>query len=197
MVEWRQLRDFPDYEISEYGSIRRLTDCASAKRGKVLRPKTDKYGYLCVRPFFRGVGKHLTVHRLVAITFLGDPSSLRDQVAHFDGNHKNNHYTNLRWATAKENKADMARHGRTPTGERHPRSVLRSSDVALMRFIDAQAKTWNFPFTRQKDIGMVFGMHQANVSALIRGLFRNEPAAITTESAKSNNEQRAQLKAMA
>lgn len=161
MTEWRQCAEFPDYEISEDGVVRRLTDSHCAPRGKVLRPKTDRYGYLAVRPFFRGCGRHVTVHRLVAKAFLGEPPTPAHQVAHFDGNHQHNHYTNLRWATNSENTEDKRRHGRMPIGERHHKAKITSADVLVIRRRCAAGE-------RQKDVGRDFGLGQASVSSIVR-----------------------------
>lgn len=58
-------------------------------------------------------------HRLVAIAFLGWPAdpALTD-VAHNDGNPANNHVSNLRWATHRDNQLDMREHGTMQDGER-------------------------------------------------------------------------------
>ena len=42
------------------------------------------------------------VHRLVALCYLENPENKKD-VDHIDGNRKNNHVSNLRWATRSEN----------------------------------------------------------------------------------------------
>jgi len=46
--------------------------------------------------------KAYSVHRLVAIAFIENPDSL-PQVDHIDHNKKNNHVSNLRWITNKDN----------------------------------------------------------------------------------------------
>lgn len=51
------------------------------------------------------------VHRIVALTFIGVPPFAKSEVCHNDGNRRNNHYSNLRWGTRKENVADSIRHG--------------------------------------------------------------------------------------
>jgi HNH endonuclease/NUMOD4 motif len=170
MVEWRQIAEFPDYEISEDGEVRRLTDSKCAPRGYVLKPKTDRYGYLAVRPFCNGRGRHVTVHRLVALTFLGDPPTPEHQVAHFDGDHKHNHYSNLRWATARENTSDKDRHGRMPRGERHHKSKLSDEEVAEIRLIGSVSAP-----LYQYEIAQMYGVSQPQVGLILRGKSRLQP----------------------
>lgn len=43
------------------------------------------------------------IHRLVAHAWLRKPKAYKDKVLHIDENPVNNHYTNLKWGTQKEN----------------------------------------------------------------------------------------------
>lgn len=164
VIEWRQLVEFPDYEISELGVVRRLTDSRCAKRGHVLRPKTDRYGYLAVRPFHCGKGRHVTVHRLVAIAFIGEPPTPDHEVAHFDGCHQNNDWHNLRWATSQENCADKKRHGRVVVGERHHKAKLTAKDVAEIRLIASVPAP-----LYQYEIAALYGVAQPTIGSILRG----------------------------
>lgn len=47
--------------------------------------------------------KRMSVHRLVALTYLEAPTDKQVWVNHKDGNKSNNHYTNLEWTTISEN----------------------------------------------------------------------------------------------
>jgi HNH endonuclease len=73
------------------------------------------------------------VHVLVATAFLGIKPFPKAEVAHKDGNPRNNHYSNLSWKTHRDNEADKRRHGTTLCGERNPMAKLRTKDVVLMR----------------------------------------------------------------
>lgn len=74
----------------------------------------------------------LSVHRLVAIAFLGNPPPAH-QVAHADGDKTNNHVNNLRWATCRENILDKQVHGTQARGETQGSAKLTSADVLAIR----------------------------------------------------------------
>lgn len=86
------MKIFDDYEIDENGNI------YSYKSNKYLTQHLDRHGYLYVTIH----GKHHKVHRLVAETFLENPYN-KPCVDHIDRNKLNNHYSNLRYVTPKEN----------------------------------------------------------------------------------------------
>jgi len=62
----------------------------------------------------------LYAHRAVALAFHGFPLFPNADAAHKDGNKKDNHYTNIYWATRWENMQDNIRHGVTNAGEMSP-----------------------------------------------------------------------------
>src|ERR1044072_7187157 len=116
---WKTIPFAPSYAVSSFGRVRRIAGGQGARAGLLLKPiQTDRYP--AVNLYTRGVGaEHCHIHRVVAITFLGEPPTNRHQVAHWDGDPHNNRLENLRWATAKENGgSDVIRHG-TRRGERN------------------------------------------------------------------------------
>lgn len=94
--EWREIHDYPDYEISIYG------DVYSKKYGKILTPGVDTHGYYTVSLYRDGVSRDKRINRLVAEAFIPNPSN-KPQVNHINGVKTNNHVTNLEWATCSEN----------------------------------------------------------------------------------------------
>lgn len=69
---------------------------------RILRPATDKNGYLTVDLYKDGKRKTYKVHRLVAQAFIPNPLGL-PQCNHKDENPSSNYAENLEWVSAKEN----------------------------------------------------------------------------------------------
>ena len=96
MKEWRKIKGFDTYSVSNQGEIRNDT------RGRILKPQPSTCGYLYVH-LVKNRRKYMCyVHRLVDAAFIGNPNNL-PQIDHIDGNKENNCVDNLRWVTASEN----------------------------------------------------------------------------------------------
>ncbi len=135
-AEWRVVPGFSDYEVSSQGEVRRRTPgTGGTKVGRALRAHT------CRRTGYRRMGlrapdgskRMVSVHRLVAMAFLGPAPSPAYQVAHADGDRENNLIANLRWATPKENARDKRLHGTWPDGRSNGRAKLTLAQVREIR----------------------------------------------------------------
>ena len=86
------------YEVSDQGRVKSL------KFGKerILKPGSDKDGYLQVGLHKNGYKKMCRVHRLVSQTFIPNPNNL-PEVNHRDENKTNNSVQNLEWCDRKSN----------------------------------------------------------------------------------------------
>ena len=161
-LRWEIIPDWPEYEVSEYGDVRRRLPGGSpiGRVGRVLRPSGWGH-YLQVYLHGRAGRQYRTIHRLVALTFIGEPPSKQHQVAHNDGNPKNNHYSNLRWATAAENSADKLRHGTARRGE----------DVGISKFTERtvlQIRALGSKGIPQALIAEIFSTSQSHVGRILR-----------------------------
>ena len=97
------------YEVSNLGRIRSFDRWVKSKngsiricRGRILKPYTNKDGYLCVVLSKNNKHKTYKVHRLVAEAFLPNPNNL-PQVNHKDENKQNNNVENLEFCDCKYN----------------------------------------------------------------------------------------------
>jgi len=93
-----------------------------------LKQRKNLHGYLTVK----AQGKAVTVHKLVAASFLGiRPDHL--QVCHNDGNKVNNRASNLRYDTAEANNKDKVIHGTSTRGENNNTAKLTEDEVWFIR----------------------------------------------------------------
>ncbi len=81
---WKPVKGYEGlYEVCNYGNVRRLATRtynghgSFIKSGKLLRPTTDKDGYLVVGLCDRGRNKTAKVHRLVAEAFIPNPNVVK------------------------------------------------------------------------------------------------------------------------
>jgi hypothetical protein len=91
------------YEVSDHGRVRRIAPAGGAKVGHILKPSRHPQGYRTVYlSLAPGIRKGVTVHKLVAIAFIG-PRPAGYVTNHKDGDKTNNRATNLEWVTQLEN----------------------------------------------------------------------------------------------
>lgn len=95
---WRQVDSFPNYKVSSKGLV------INCKTGRILKQHIGTTGYYHIRLHNAEKGSTLTckIHRLVATTFVNNPSK-KKCVDHINNNRLNNNVLNLRWVTYQEN----------------------------------------------------------------------------------------------
>lgn len=104
-MQWKVIEEFPYYEVSEYGDIRRI------KTGKIIKPVDDRGYHLYVLPRRGKKRKAARAHTLVLKAFVGPKPFPEAEACHNDGKRDHNHYSNLRWDTQAANHADKLKHG--------------------------------------------------------------------------------------
>ena len=106
MYEMKEIPGFEDYFIDNLGNVFSNMFKGTSKhiRMNFKQLKTRMFnGYKTINLCKDGHQKCCFVHRLVALTFLGEPSSPDLVVNHKDGNKLNNIPENLEWVTQIEN----------------------------------------------------------------------------------------------
>jgi hypothetical protein len=128
MEEWRDVVGFEGlYKVSNFGRIQ------TVKTGKIKEQtisKADNRPYLSL--WKNNKIKVCRPHKLVMEAFVSlRPEGL--ECCHNDGNPQNNHWSNLRWDTPKNNHADKVKHGTTNRGEQCGTAKLTLEQVRAIR----------------------------------------------------------------
>jgi len=117
--------EYPDYSASESGNI------YSHKWNKfrLIKPRMMN-GYWFVTILNKDSKKKtIAVHRLTLTAFKGEPPFFKNVCRHINGNRTDNHVSNLKWGTHKENSDDRTAHGRKPMGEKTKSNSLLSYQI--------------------------------------------------------------------
>ncbi len=168
-MDWRRCAEFPDYEVSESGDVRRLTSSPTRVAGWRLRGFVNSDGYLAYALLDpTGLKRAVTAHVLVATAFLGARPSSAHEVAHDNGSRVECHYRNLRWATRKENHSDIQVHGTALKGVKNGRAKITEQDVTDIRREYVAIK--NSRGTRSvAELDVRYGIHRATVLGIAKG----------------------------
>jgi hypothetical protein len=128
---WLPIDGHGDYEVSDFGRVRCVAVRRYLKPGDLVSNVQVNTGYLhvCLD------GHPYSLHRVVCSTFNGKQPSPKHEVAHNNGVRVDCRAVNLRWATRKENSADIKLHGteNPPYGEMQGRHILTESSVFAIR----------------------------------------------------------------
>lgn len=119
--QWRPVPGYESrYEVSDHGRVRSL-GFYMKNRGKTKSWKPGRIldGFAIQPQGYRGVtlvdeqGAHKVhkVHRLVLRAFVGEPPPDKPNGLHQDDNPANNHLSNLRWGTYRDNTYDSIENG--------------------------------------------------------------------------------------
>lgn len=128
MEEWLDVVGFEGiYQVSNFGRIR------SIKTGKIKEQTVhDNHNRPYLGLWKNNKQKICRPHKLVMEAFVGmRPQGM--ECCHNDGNPQNNHLSNLRWDTPKNNHADKIKHGTTNRGEQCGTAKLTLEQVRSIR----------------------------------------------------------------
>ena len=108
--QWKPIAGYEGlYEVSNLGRVKSIARLVPYPNGKghnyperIRRINTDRAGYKYVDLWKDGKGRSAKVHRLVAQTFIPNPSHL-PEVNHINEDKTDNRAENLEWCTAEYN----------------------------------------------------------------------------------------------
>jgi hypothetical protein len=195
--QWKMLREFPDYEVSNDGRLRRLTPGSNTKAGAMIRVTMSAKGYPkygLTKP--DGTRVHQNAHALVAAEFLPPKPEGATMILHDDDNRLNCVSTNLKWGNGKDNVADAKRNGKWEVGENHSSSRKpwlrpRGAAHASAKLNDEKVAAILNDERKQSEIAHSYGVDPALVYRIKRGLVwkhitNPEYAAMLAEGERAN-----------
>lgn len=107
--QWKQIEDFPNYEVSTRGNVRSLSriitnfnGCQYPVGGRTLIPSVNSKGYTTVKLSNEEGSITKNVHRLVMLAHVPNEENL-PVINHIDENKTNNCTTNLEWCSYSHN----------------------------------------------------------------------------------------------
>lgn len=142
------------YVVSNYGKIKSLPRPTTG--GGFLKQIRQDSGHFRVTLSKNGKEKQYGVSRLIMAAFIGlCPTNM--ECCHNDGNPENNHISNLRYDTHKNNMSDMKLHGTFSTppihfGSNNTNSVLNQKCIIKIRQLLMNG-------TKVAEIAKMFGVH--------------------------------------
>lgn len=163
--------DVEKNRLSYLKGFKRIPSCSKYlinRNGDIYSLKTDKfvkqhkgrnsYLHLSLVDDY-GVSCNFDVHRLVALTFIPNPSNL-PQVNHIDEDKTNNRDTNLEWCTAADNINYGTRNARVSekVSKTLSKPVISVSSSGLMRY-----------FKSSKESSEKLNIYQTRISDVICG----------------------------
>jgi len=161
---WKDVKGYEGlYRVSDYGRINSIPGKRGITIEKILKPKLDKYGYLCISLSNKG-HKTFMIHKLVLEAFIGSKPFPKAVCRHLDGNKLNNNVKNLQWGTCQENSDDMKRHNTQhhPIGILHPMSKLNEKQVRIIKYL------LKINYLTQKEIGKIFNVSRSTIGYIKR-----------------------------
>ena len=156
MEEWRVIKDYPDYLVSNLGRI------YSIQSIRLLKPQRHDQGYLGIDLCRNGKFKKHFIHRLVLESFV-DKCPEGRECNHRNGTKADNRLENLEWVTPLENKKHARENGlyRPRRGETNGQSKLREADVIKIRKLYREGKHL------QRELGKIFGVDRITINDVI------------------------------
>lgn len=140
------------YEVSSAGKVRR--------NGRELKLRTNKRGYLYVYLRSAPVYRNITIHRLVALSFIPNPGGL-PEVNHKDTIKLNCTMGNLEWSNRLGNHSHAVKSGIKMA------CIRKLSDESV-----AAIKAGYLAGAGQKHLANEYGVAQSTISRLVNGLRR-------------------------
>lgn len=174
MENFKTIQSFPDYEVSNMGRVRtkaRLIRYVHAvTKNEHFRNSENKFlkiqfnnrtGYKFVQLYLNKKMHNVTIHRLVAETFIENTENL-STVNHKDGNKHNNTVDNLEWCSNEYNHKHATETGLKSKGSQIGTSKLNENCVHAIKYFLKQGYS-------HSQLSEIFLISRASVSLISEG----------------------------
>jgi len=162
---WTNIKDYEGlYQISSYGRVKSLRRKRSDNiwtKTRILKNRTDKYGYSHVTLVKNKIYKTCLVHRLVAKAFIPNLNN-KPQVNHEDGIKNHNYDYNLKWCTISENNQHAY--------DMHLKESLKGEENGTSKLKDGDVLQIRKSSLTQKELARIFGVTQTHISRIKRNV---------------------------
>lgn len=160
---WKDIKDFEGlYQVSTCGRIRSFDRIVISCTGRNIRRKGLILSTSKLHLFKSGTEKAISVHRLVAETFIKNPEN-KPCVNHINGNRNDNLVENLEWCTQKEN----IHHAIKVLGFKPPASIGIYYNSKAVKVISRDGSVNYFP--SQSEAARQLGIQSCNISRIVNG----------------------------
>ena len=157
------------YSINENGHV------YGHKRNKLIKPYINQSGYKKCALSKNSIVKHVSVHRILAATFLENAEN-KPQVNHMDGNKLNNNLSNLEWVTGSENIQHAFATGLS--GMTEEQRLMQGNWFKRKVFCLDKSSGKEFNFDSETAACKYFGFSKGTISRYIKGS-RKSPENLT------------------
>lgn len=166
--EWRQVPGFEGYyEVSSLGRVKSVGRVVMMGNGvrktikELILTPTPAACYLAVALWRDNKIKTCKIHTLVALAFIG-PRPGGMEVAHWNGDGRDNRVNNLRYATPAQNTLDKLRHDTIARGENVGGARLTPE---IVRAIRQRVSAGELQYRLAEE----FGVSKQTVNLLVNG----------------------------
>lgn len=149
------------YQVSNLGNIKSLNYNRTGEE-RILKPRTDKDGYLQVNLYNNKKLKTFKIHRLVAKAFIPNPDN-KPEVNHKDEDKTNNCLTNLEWMTRLENNNYGTHNERSSKSRINHQAISKS--VIQYSLKGEFIRKWQSAMQIERDLGF----SQSHISECCKG----------------------------
>jgi hypothetical protein len=139
MEIWKEVKEYPDYEVSNLGrvkSLARINLRGFKMKERIISGGLNGGGYNQIPMRNNGIRKNVLAHRLVTKAFIPNIENKPD-VNHKNGIKTDNRLENLEWSTTQENVIHAYKNGfcSSKVGVDNGRALLNESQVIEIRSI--------------------------------------------------------------